>query len=452
MKQMPLVLILALACGQPAHAALTIQAAPTANVSCAGQTCTATAADAVLNIKTLKAMLRRGDATVVSGSIASDIAIGTALPWTGTSMLTLDSYRSILIERPVSVQGAGGLTLTTNDGGTGGTLTFPVWGKVTFLDLSSALVIDGHSYTLVGDVATLAAGLNANAGNGYYALAADYDAGPDGSYTVPPIANVEDVFEGLGNSIANLSFTPDINKPIGLVYGISGTVRDLALPNTTYTGSGQGGALANTNNGTVSHVSSSGTIHLDSGGGLVGSNGYQKTIEYSSSSAAVTGTGINGGLVGVNSGTIVQSFATGSVLSGGTEGGLAGSNLGTVTACYARGDVTGGNGTYIGGFIGQHEDLTISQAYETGAVSGEKGGGFLGQNGGTVVSGYWDETTAGLTGKANGTGDHKRTTGITPVTSAKLRAALPAGFDPTIWGQDRTINGGFPYLLANPPK
>ena len=29
--------------------------------------------------------------------------------------------------------------------------------------------------------------------------------------------------------------------------------------------------------------------------------------------------------------------------------------------------------------------------------------------------------------------------------------ALPAGFDPKIWAQDRKINKGFPYLIANPP-
>ena len=29
--------------------------------------------------------------------------------------------------------------------------------------------------------------------------------------------------------------------------------------------------------------------------------------------------------------------------------------------------------------------------------------------------------------------------------------SLPAGFDPAIWGQNASINNGYPYLLANPP-
>ena len=28
---------------------------------------------------------------------------------------------------------------------------------------------------------------------------------------------------------------------------------------------------------------------------------------------------------------------------------------------------------------------------------------------------------------------------------------LPAGFDPAIWAQSKSINNGFPYLIANPP-
>jgi hypothetical protein len=32
-----------------------------------------------------------------------------------------------------------------------------------------------------------------------------------------------------------------------------------------------------------------------------------------------------------------------------------------------------------------------------------------------------------------------------------LEAGLPADFDPTIWGENASINGGLPYLLAIPP-
>lgn len=438
-----------------AHASLTIKAAPTANVTCGGDTCTATAADATLNIKTLKTMLGRGNATVASGSLAQDIEIGTALPWTSANTLTLDAYRSIRIERPVSVQGTGGLTLITNDGGTGGDLSFPQWGSVTFLDLSSALTIDGHAYTLVPDVATLVADTNANFYSGYYALAADYDAGADGTYATTPVYQLNDAFEGLGHSISNLHMSdPGTGKWIGMIRYIKGSVRNLSLPDASVTGWDNGGALSYENDGLVSRVAVTGSVHINAGGAFALYN--RGTIAFSHSDATVNGGGLIGGLSWTNSGTIMQSFVTGSVTSGGRTGGFVSDNSGIIADCYSRGDVSGGTGTYSGGFVGlSDESGAISQTYETGAVSGGGthggAGGFAGQNyRAAITAAYWDETTTGLKGKSNGTGDHKQTTGITPTTSAKLKMALPDGFDPAIWGLDHAINAGFPYLLNNP--
>jgi hypothetical protein len=33
-----------------------------------------------------------------------------------------------------------------------------------------------------------------------------------------------------------------------------------------------------------------------------------------------------------------------------------------------------------------------------------------------------------------------------------LQSGLPAGFDPAIWAESANMNGGLPYLLANPPS
>jgi len=440
-----------------AHAALVIKAAPTSNVTCAGDTCTATAADATLNIKTLKTMLKRGNADVVSGSLAGDIEIGTALPWTSNATLTLDAYHSIRIARAVTVESTGGLTLITNDGGMGGDLSFPEYGHVNFWDLTSALTIDGHAYTLVGDIATLATDINANHYDGYYALAANYDAGPDGSYAAPPVYQVNDVFEGLGNSISNLTmYNGTSGTWTGLIRYIKGAVRNVALLNVAITGYADGGAVGYENDGTISRVSSTGSIHVSDGGGLTFYN--KGAIVFSHSNAAVSGTGFVGGLVADNTefGTITQSFATGTIFTGGSAGGLVSINDGAITASYSRGDVSGGTGVYSGGFIAMnYSENPIAQAYETGAVTGGGrfggAGGFIGQNGICPVSAaYWDQTTTGMSGKTNGTGDHKHTTGITPTTSAKLKAALLDGFDPALWGLDHAINGGFPYLLNNP--
>jgi hypothetical protein len=55
-----------------------------------------------------------------------------------------------------------------------------------------------------------------------------------------------------------------------------------------------------------------------------------------------------------------------------------------------------------------------------------------------------------MSGTTNGVGGGNGT-GVTGNTTAQLQAGLPAGFDPKIWAEDRKINHGLPYLIANPP-
>ena len=57
---------------------------------------------------------------------------------------------------------------------------------MTFWDLSSSLIVNGNSYTLVGDIETLASDI-ANNPAGFYALANDYDASVDGTYRSAPV-------------------------------------------------------------------------------------------------------------------------------------------------------------------------------------------------------------------------------------------------------------------------
>ena len=59
-----------------------------------------------------------------------------------------------------------------------------------------------------------------------------------------------------------------------------------------------------------------------------------------------------------------------------------------------------------------------------------------------MTDSYWDTQTSGQTTSAGGTG----------LTTAQLESGLPAGFDSTVWGSNRRINHGYPYLLALPPK
>ena len=332
-----------------AEAALAISSAATKNVNCVSGVCTATAKNAVLNAGSLQTMLGSGSVTVATGSKAVDIAVYASFSWTSASTLTLDSYHSITINQPVSSTGTGGLTIKTNDGGSGGTFSFGPKGNVSLWSLSDALTINGNVYTLVGNIATLASDIAANP-SGYYALAQSYNAGVDRTYSSDPVPTTfSGTFEGLGNTISNLSMSG--NNVTGMFAEVTGTIENLNLLKLSFQASnnlGNGGLARYLINGTLRGISLSGTV-ASSGyaGGLVGGSSYS-VIANSHSSATVSGNGSVGGLVGGGSGTISNSYATGKVRGGRSAvvGGLVGLNSANVETCYATGAVYGGNSAY----------------------------------------------------------------------------------------------------------
>lgn len=110
---------------------------------------------------------------------------------------------------------------------------------------------------------------------------------------------------------------------------------------------------------------------------------------------------------------------------------------------------------YVGGLIGGNGQ-SVSDSSSTGTVTGAAGsdiGGFVGDAfSGTVANSYWDTTTSGVTNLSQGAGNHSNDPGISGLTTTQLQSGLPAGFSNSIWGESPTINGGLPYLLANPPQ
>ena len=172
--------------GTVARADVTISKKPTQNMSCQAGVCSPTAAEAMLNVTDLANMLATGDVKVTTGSGATNIVVKASVGWTSNSRLTLDAIQSVEIDKPVMVTGTGAVTVTTNDGGKSGDLIFGDKGNVTFWDLTSSLIVNGNSYTLVGDIATLASDIASNP-SGFYALANDYDASVDGTYSSAPI-------------------------------------------------------------------------------------------------------------------------------------------------------------------------------------------------------------------------------------------------------------------------
>jgi hypothetical protein len=398
---------------------------------------------------------------------ADDIDISAAISWSSVNTLTLDAYRAIAISRPVSVGAQAGLSIKTNDGGTGGVFSMGQKGNIVFQDLSSLLTINGTAYTLVGTLPALANAIAANP-NGAFALANSYDASADGVYAQSPIQTTfQGNLDGLGNTIQNLSIkSSGSSNSLGLFSFVAGAITHTRLARvditTSKTGDLSTGALVGYSGGYLFENSVSGSIHFrgqQAVGGLVSTNGA--TIEDCSATVNIRGTlkgSAAGGLVEFNGGTIKESFATGSVAVGDSSwaGGLTAYDYESgIENSYALGSVTGGSKSQIGGFVGQEvrrASVFVSTSYSTGAVSGGPSslvGGFAGKSTKQSIytDAYWDTTTSG-TSQATGKGNWR---GIVGETTEELQSGLPAGFDPAIWGENANINNGLPYLLNNPP-
>jgi len=471
-KRTALAALAAIAASTPAHAALTISTAATQNIDCSGGICAPTASDAVLNVGDLETLLASGNVEVTTtgaGVQAKNLDVRGPLTWASTSTLTLDSYESITIEKPVSITGPGGITFATSDGGKGGILSFGPRGRVKLANLASQVVIDGAAYTLVSSVLSLANAIAADPG-GNFALADDYDASGDGVYRHPIPTPFPGNFQGLGNSISYLRVKNHSKKFSAALFSeISGSVENLNLRHVKVTGKTQFwpvGGIAAFSSGLLYGVHVSGIITGAADGlvgGVVGEN--TGTVRNSSSAATIHGGegAVCGGVIGYNTdttGMIDQSFAVGPVgWSSGcqTAGALVGLNDNIISDSYATGGVIAGlYETEGGGLIGEDREYYAGQvgtSYSTGTISAEYLGGFIGyldsDYGGTIVDCYWNTTTSGTN---TGTGNDGNVSNVTGLTTKQLRSGLPAGFDPAIWAEDSNINNGFPYLIANPPR
>jgi filamentous hemagglutinin family protein len=345
---------------------------------------TATGDDSVINVTTLQNQLALSNVTISTGSggtQAGDITVAAPIVWSSPTVLTLSAYRSIAVNANIFVRGAGGLAFNTNQGGTGGALSFSMGSGVNFIDATphtgQSLSINGNAYTLIYDVNELQA-INTNL-SGRFALARPIDAGPTGSWDggfgfVPLGMNSSGTvqnggqgftgtFEGLGNVIYNLTVRRPMDN-LGLFgrVGPVGSISNVGLRNVTINGQTSTGALVGSNSGIITRSWADGRV-----GGL--SN--------------------TGGLVGHNAGTITQSFSDAGVMARdyNSAGGLVGHNDGTLLQVYATGAVVGGQ--YVGGLVGtQGWSGSISQAFAIGAVgatpSSSSAGSLIGRNLGGV--------------------------------------------------------------------
>ena len=240
----------------------------------------------------------------------------------------------------------------------------------------------------------------------------------------------------------------EVGGLVGMNAGGS-VIDNVDLYKVSIKGRNQVGGLAGTNKGIIINSRVSGDSDAitnrvkgegDIIGGLVGMNQRGRIIN-SHAVANVQGKKIIGviigqyvgGLVGYNTGQIINSYADGSVVAGGNVGGLIGKHeAGEIINSYATGSVEGER--YVGGLVGYNSRGDITNSYAAGSVTGSSYvGGLVGYNrGNSITNSYWDKTTSGRSRSAGGVG--KTTTKLqSPITPGSTSTEIYYSWSTNDW-------------------
>src|SRR5215468_3486467 len=406
--------------------------------------------------------------TQPSGTHAGDIFFDANVSWgtnnngtTNNNSLTLSAYHDILFMSgsKLTNTGAGNLALRADNTGTGqGTVVFDSGGHVDYTQSTGTVSIfynpsgsqaskyqnptnyfcppcpgGGGVFVNVNQPSQLTAHMLVNTVSDLDAVrtntAGTYALGTkitfDSTQPFTPIPNFTGLFDGQGQTIANLTIA-STTQNVGLFGTIAsaGEVRNLNLANVSVSSSLNSqlvGTLAGANAGTISNISATGIVQVGSGstaGGLVGQN--LGSISNSIASVAVGSPSVAnlqaGGLVGNNSGTIRSSVALGDVQAGDASiaGGLVASNSvsGAITGSQASGNVTVGAASVGGGLVGAN----------AGTITNSTGSG-------VVTSPSANSTVSGLVEGTGGVGSASNppaipNTGIPPLPAAAFFESL----------------------------
>jgi hypothetical protein len=213
-------------------------------------------------------------------------------------------------------------------------------------------------------------------------------------------------FDGQGHEIRDLFINRPDENGVALFSSTfqAAVIKDLGMTNVTVTGADYVGGLVGSNTGSLINSYFSGNVTGEYRvGGLAGCSGG--TVLNASSSGDVTGSSSVGGLFGVNMGSVNNSHSMCSVIGVDDVGGLVGySYYGTMSNSYSTSNVTGYSD--VGGLVGLNgwEGMTgggiisiVVDSYSTGNVNGNQNvGGLVGHNDdGTVSNSFWDTQTSG---------------------------------------------------------
>ena len=157
-----------------------------------------------------------------------------------------------------------------------------------------------------------------------------------------------DTYDGQEHTISSITVTKDASYLGFFGYINGGTVKDLVISNSNFSGIDNIGAIAGTNhNGTIENCVVESNVNINfrtsstsNHGGIVGSNGANASILGCRCAAKVIGTECPsasnyGGIAGSNEGIIQNCLYTGNQVNGNNYNGtLVGQNSGTLTNNY----------------------------------------------------------------------------------------------------------------------
>lgn len=274
--------------------------------------------------------------------------------------------------------------------------------------------------------------------------------------------------DGDNHSITNLVTNGGSNSA-GLFSATSGaTVIDLTLAGGSATGGDYvGSVIGQAELTTITNVHSNQAVTGGGfcAGGLLGYGAFEVAIANSSATGSVIGNDYVGGLVGCiySDSSVDKSFATGDVTEDATQdgfylGGLIGETDEVAIAdSYSLGDVSAGGGYAVGGFIGHNDEGSVTKSYSAGAVTvadnTDTPGGFIGSNEDSAITASMWNTTTNSSWAGCGT-DSVDCNGILGRTTAQLQDkatfTTALGADTwnftSVWGINCTDNNNYPFL------
>ena len=243
----------------------------------------------------------------------------------------------------------------------------------------------------------------------------------EGGSNWTPVPNFTGTFDGNQKIITGLTCAGGLFGTIGS----GGKVLDLTLEDVKITAGGNYvGAIAGTNQGTVSGCSVEGGSVQDLGdlysnsqgaGGIVGNNAGGSVVDCSCS-ATINGTYYIGGIVGqMSGGNVAGCMSTGDVIGWNSVGGVVGvAKAGSIVCCGSTSNVISpenqlGLCWIIGGVVGYlTAPCEVMYCCYSGQISGDDPldvGGVIGLNKGKVTACYW----SGYDGAGIGSGSGKAT-------------------------------------------